>query len=282
MDARSLRIKAFFHLIPLLILVCVKCSPAYAENIVKVGGAGTWLGVMKILGSAYADAHPGTKIEVMPNLGSAGGIKALLHRKLDVALSGREINVDERRDGAVAVECAKSPFLFIVNSSVKKSDVTTREMELIYKGQSLKWPDGHLIRVVLRPASDTDTKIMRSISKEIDQAVLESSSLKNSIFAVTDHDAIDIVEKTIGSIGGSTLVQLSTDRHQVHALSYNGAKPTLNSLKQGSYSLVKPLYLVTTATTSESAMKFIKFVSSEQGRTILTKFGALPVSVNKR
>jgi len=282
MDARSLRIKAFFHLIPLLILVCVKCSPAYAENIVKVGGAGTWLGVMKILGSAYADAHPGTKIEVMPNLGSAGGIKALLHRKLDVALSGREINVEERRDGAVAVECAKSPFLFIVNSSVKKSDVTTREMELIYKGQTLKWPDGHLIRVVLRPASDTDTKIMRSISKEIDQAVLESSSLKNSIFAVTDHDAIDIVEKTIGSIGGSTLVQLSTDRHQVHALSYNGVKPTLNSLKQGSYSLVKPLYLVTTATTSESAMKFIKFVSSEQGRTILTKFGALPVSVNKR
>jgi phosphate transport system substrate-binding protein len=265
-----------------LIMSGTLSSAVQAGEVVRIGGAGSGLSVMKILAEAFEKTHPGTKIRVLPSLGSSGGIKALLHGALDVAISGRTLKSEESKSGAVAVECARTPFVFAVHKNVTKTDVTTRELEMIYKGQMLKWPDGTRIRLVLRPAGDTDTAIVKNISKEMEQAVKASSSRPDMIVAVTDQEAADAVARIPGAFGGTTLAQTETEDHPVKLLSFNGITPTLGALAKGSYPLAKPLCLVTAPTTSAPALQFIRFIRSPQGRAILAKYGTLPAVGDKR
>lgn len=266
-------------LMSLVLITCVNLSPAaQAEDLIRVGGAGTGLGVVKILAGAFEKAHPGTKIKVLPNLGSSGGIKALLHGAIDVAISGRALNGEELKAGGVAVECARTPFILVVNKYVKKADMTKLEMEMIYNGQMQKWPDGTRIRLILRPEGDTDTMILRSISKGMERGVTASNSRPNMILAVTDQEAVDTVVNTPGALGASTLAQVETEKEQVKVLSFDGVRPTAAALAKGSYPLAKPIYMVSTAKTPATALQFIRFARSTKGRAILARSGAMPAA----
>lgn len=62
---------------------------AARSTIVKVGGSGFALGIIKILAESFEKKHPDVHIRTVPSLGSAGGIKALLAGRVDIALSSR-------------------------------------------------------------------------------------------------------------------------------------------------------------------------------------------------
>lgn len=280
------RVSANSGYIKILLLVFILSANlstvALAEDVVRIGGTGSGLGVLRILAEAFEKTHPGTRIRILPNLGSSGGIKALLHGAIDVAISSRALKTEELKDGAVALECARTPFVFVVNNKVNKADVTTRELELIYKGQMLKWPDGTRIRLILRPAGDTDTMIVKNISKEMEQAVNASHARPDMVIAVTDQEAADAVAKIPGALGGTTLAQIETEKHPLKMLSFNGITPTLDALAKGRYPLAKQLYLVTAPKTPAAALQFIQFVRSTNGRAILVQSGALPTAGDRR
>lgn len=265
-----------------LMVSIASSSAVHAENTVRVGGAGAGLGTIKKLADAFEKTYPGTKITVMPSLGSSGGIKALLHGALDVAISGRALKEDELQKGAVASEFASTPFIFAVHKNVPKTDITVSELEKIYYGRQLKWPDGSLIRLVLRPTGDTDTTIVKGISKEMEHAVKAANSRPDMIIAVTDQEAADAVAKIPGAIGTTTLAQTRTETHPLKVLSFNGVPPTIESFASGRYPLTKPLYLVTTRNTSAPARQFIRFISSPKGRSILAQSGTMPAAGGTR
>lgn len=249
-----------------------------AEEIIRVGGAGTGLGVMNVLAAAFEKSHPGTRVKILPNLGSSGGIKALLHGAIDLAISGRSLKAEESKDGAMAVECARTPFIFVTNKNVNKADLTSRELEMIYNGQLQKWADGTRIRPILRPLGDTDTAIVKTVSKEMEQALKSANGRPDMIMMVTDQEAAEAVAKIPGAVGSSTLAQIETEKHPLKVLSFNGIKATPAALANGNYPLSKPLYLVSTSKTTTAARQFIRFVQSAKGRAILTKSGFLPTA----
>lgn len=259
-----------------LIMTASLSTSVQAGEVVRVGGTGSGLGVMKALAEAFEKSHPHTKIKILPSLGSSGGVKALLDGALDVAVSARALKADETRTGAVAVEFARTPYIFIANNSVNKTDLTTRELEMILTGQLLKWPDGARIRPILRPAADTDTMIIKNISKEMEQAVAAFHARPNMLIAITDQESADLVAKIPGAMGGSTLTQVETEKSSVKILSFNGLMPNLDALDKGRYTLVKPLYMVTSPKTAAAALRFTQFVRSAKGHAILIKSGALP------
>lgn len=261
----------------LLILCGFHATEVFAGDTVRIGGTGTGLGLISVLAKIFEKSNQGVKIHVMPSLGSSGGIRALGNRALDIAISARALSVEELKTGVTAEEYARTPFVFIVNHKVKKSDVTSRELVMIYKEELKTWPNGELIRLIQRPITDTDTMLLAKISMEMKLAVAHANTIPERIMAVTDQEVTELAEKISGSLGGSTLTQIETEKPQVKVLSYNGIKPSTESLKKGSYRLSKPLYLVTTKYTSKSAMKFILFLHSAKGRAISAKMGALSV-----
>ncbi len=127
---------------------------------------------------------------------------------MDIGLSSRALKEDEMGKGVSALEIGRSPFVFFVNNSVNKNDLTFQELERIYSGQALSWSGGTRIRLVLRPKMETDIEVIRKITPGMEQAVDLSFSREGMIVAITDQENASVIEKTMGALGGGTLTQI--------------------------------------------------------------------------
>jgi len=253
-----------FALSILVITTFMLHPPAFAGESLKIGGSGSALGVMKMLGLAFEKKHPDIKVEVLPSLGSSGGIKAVSKMVIDIGLSGRPLKSDEQNPQLEIIEYAKTPFIFIANKDVDVTTLSQKEIERLYSGDTLTWPDGKQIRLILRAAYESDTITLKSISPEISKAVDAALSRKGLVTAMTDQETADLIEKTPGAVGTSTLTLITTEKRQVKVLSYNK-----------SYPIYKSLYMVISTRPSEKVKQFLDFIKSSEGKNILAKGGCL-------
>jgi phosphate transport system substrate-binding protein len=256
-------------------------ATAPAETVVRIGGTGSALGTMTQLAEAYEKSHPGIRIQILPSLGSTAGIKAVLGGGIDLALASRPLMEIERQQGAVAVEYARSPFVFVTNAKVNKKDVTTRELERFYNNPAASWPDGGRIRLILRPETDIDTKLVRGLSPGMEQAVKAALARPGMIVAITDQESTDAVVRTPGALGCAALSEIISENRPVNVLSFNGVQPGGRSIADRSYPLAKSFYLVTTPKSPAEARQFAEFVRSPAASRILTKSGNLIVKAKQ-
>jgi phosphate transport system substrate-binding protein len=252
---------------------------ATAETVIKIGGTGSALGTMKLLTEAYEKTRPGVRVQILPSLGSTGGIKAALAGGIDLALSSRPLTDSERQPGVIESEYARSPFIFITNPKIGKKEISTRELVDIYSKPTTNWPDGSRVRLVLRPEKDLDTKIVRSISPAMDQAVKSAMARPGMIMAITDQESTDVIVKTPGAFGASTLCETLSENRTVNILSFNGVQPSVKNITNKTYPLFKPFYVVTTPKSSAEARQFSEFLLSPAAGKILLKSGNMVVKV---
>lgn len=250
---------------------------ATAETIVKVGGTGSALGTMKHLAEAYEKSHPGVRIRILPSLGSTAGIKAVLGGGIDLGLASRPLTESERQQGGEEAEYARSPFVLVTNLKVIKKDVSLRELEEIYNNPAASWPDGSRVRLILRPEKDIDTKLLRALSPGMDKGMRAALTRPGMIMAITDQESTDALVRTPGALGAATLSEITSENRAVNVLSFNGVKPGIKSIADGSYPLVKSFYLVTTSKSPAEARQFAEFVRSPAAGKILAKSGNLAI-----
>jgi len=277
--------KALFLLFPVLIaftLSAIGCPHnANAGAVIRIGGTGGALGSMKEAARAFRKKHPEITFQVAPSLGSSGGIKAVLAGALDLALSARPVGEEERMQGAVSVEYARTPFIFVTSHKGKELELTLEQLVSIYAGETKVWPDGAPLRVILRPAGDADTAYLKDMSPLMDKVVQAALSREGMVIAVTDQETADMIGRIRGGFGALTLTQLVAERRPLTPLRVNGIAPSLRALADGSYPYYKTFSLVTGPKTSKEAQVFITFINSPEGRSILTKTGNLVVRGKK-
>ena len=85
--------------ITVLLLSALSISSLLAEESLRIGGTGAALGTINLLANAYSEINPDTSVEVLPSLGSGGGIKALIGGRIDIALSTRPASKEELDHG---------------------------------------------------------------------------------------------------------------------------------------------------------------------------------------
>lgn len=244
-----------------------------AKERLMIGGVGSALASMKILGKAFEKSHRGMKIKILPSLGSTGGIKAVSRNAIDIGLSSRFLNDEERRFGLSVMEYARSPLVFVANRNVPVSNITSDDIVKIYSGDKTIWPDGQRIRTPLRQLNETDIRIVKGISPEISKAIDAAMSRPGMMTVLTDQDNADMIESTPGAFGISSLTQVISEKRQLKVLSYNGMAPSTGTLASGSYPLSKLFFTVTRKNVSEPVRKFLAFMRSAQGRKILEENG---------
>jgi len=81
-------------------------------------------------------------------------------------------------------------------------------------------------------------------------------------------------------LGVGTTGISSAKRRKVKLLKLNGKDPSYENIKNGSYVLYRPLYLVTRgrASSGKKVNDFISFALSREGREIIRKAGTVPYS----
>lgn len=240
---------------------------------IRIGGSGGPLGTMPLLAEAFKKSHPLATVVIVPSLGSGGGIKALRAGAIDLALTSRPLKDAERGPDISATEYARTPFVFAAGVGTNALAITTPELISIYTGARKTWPDGRPLRLVLRPDTESDTDIIKSLSPEMNLAVKTAQGREGMLVALTDKTAADSLETTPGALGTTTLAQIISEKRALQALTLNGATPSLQALAEGKYPYYKTFFMVSGPETNPLARQFFVFVRSAAGREILEKNG---------
>lgn len=255
----------------LFLLLLPPAAPLHAQEVIRIGGTGGALEAMKGLAAEFSRIHAGIAVRIVPSMGSTGGIKAVLAGDIDIGLSSRRLQKSE--DGAIARSYGRTPLGLATMKKHTPPGFTVQELADIYAGRNGKWPDGSSLRVVLRPAAEFDSMLLKGMSEEMDRAVTGALQRKGMILAVTDQDSADAIERVPGALGTVTLAQIVSEKRPFRILALNGVKPDLHTLVSGSYPYFKTYYVITKQTSSPAVRGFVDFIFSRQGREILTRYG---------
>jgi phosphate transport system substrate-binding protein len=250
---------------------------AQAGEVIKIGGVGSALGTMKLLASAFAKSHPGTKVVVLPSIGTKGALKAVPDGAIDIGLLGVSLRKEEVAAGTTVTEYARTPFIFVTRKDIEMKGLTTEEVARIYRGDMQRWPGGERIRVILRRPDDADNLILKGLSPGVKKALEVLFSERGHLFAITDQDNLDLIETTPGSLGYTTLAQVIAEKRRVKILSLDRVFPSVKTLADGNYPVSKTLSMMTKQRPSGKVLMFVNFVMSGEGARILKDNGNMVI-----
>jgi phosphate transport system substrate-binding protein len=241
----------------------------------RIGGTGAALGTMRVLGEEFRKTRPRLEVEVLPSLGSPGGIRAALAGAIEIGVASRPLKPDELAAGAVQTSVGITPFLFAVAATSKVTALSSAELVDIYAGKRTRWSDGSPVRLVLRSPSGSEIALLYGISPQMKEAHLLAEKRPGLLTTATDQENAEALEKIPGAIGVISLAQLVSEKRSLRALQIDGVAPTPAALRTGSYRLWVPLYFVTGAQPSPRAREFIAFTRSAAGVALLSRNGYL-------
>ncbi len=261
----------------ILVSTFLNLTWACAEETIRIGGTGVALGPMHRLAAAFEKENPHIKFRFKRSIGSSGAITSVSKGGLDIGLLSRPLKPEELELGLNEVEYAKTPFIFVSGPRVPIKNINTDEMVKLYQRKVLTWSNGEKVRIVLRPIADSDNITARKISPAMSAALDEILVREGMLLALTNQEALEIVSRTPGTFGFSTLTQVTTEKHSARILKFNGITPNLRTLSNGTYPLSHTVSIITQKPVPKALAQFINFVFSPAGAKILRKSGNLPL-----
>jgi phosphate transport system substrate-binding protein len=249
---------------------------AHAE-VIRVGGTGAAQGILHILGEAFSAGNPGHTVEVVPGLGSSGGIAAAADGALTLAVTSRALRQEERAMGLDDGPFIETPFIFVTSNAANVT-LTKENIVAIHDGTLTRWADNKEIKPILRPRSDTTSSFLIANFVGMQPAMEKLRQRPDVPVAATDQDNLQIAEKIVGSFTAMTLIQFVTERPRLHAIMLDGIEPSVENLQAGKYSLKMALTFVTGVQNSTIAQRFIAFTGSPQAQKLVRESGGIPVS----
>lgn len=253
------------------------CVGIAGAETLRIGGTGVALGGMTLLGAAFEEKNPGVSVEVLPSLGSSGGVKALVAGAIDLAVSSRPVKEKESAKGAIGELYATTRLVIVTSQSTDADKITMSQLVGAYSGTTTQWPSGPPIRLVLRPVSETDTKLLRDLSADMRAALDQAQKRPGLVSATNDQDNAETLERLDGSLGLIALGQIATENRKLKVLPLvEEDEPAGGAIKQPA-TFYKHLYLVKTSGIKPVASDFLSYVFSAEGQALLVKFDHIQV-----
>lgn len=260
-----------------LIWLGLSLQPVAAEQAhLKIGGTGTTLETVRLLAAAFEKDNPKARITVLHSLGSTGGIKAAASGAIDIGVSARPLTDAERRQGITAVEYGRAPLVFATSRGTGATGITSAQLVDIYAGKRLTWPDGTTIRIIMRPAGDINTILLKAMSPQLDTAIGAAEKRPGMLFALTDQETLEHLEKVPGALGATSLSEVLSRANLLKALVLDGIEPTPQALTDGTYPVGFSFLMVVRTPPAPLVESFVAFVLSERGQKILAETGHAP------
>lgn len=253
--------------------VMFAATPVAAEAI-RIGGTGMALAAMRDLSAAYAARQPAFRANVLPSLGSNGGLRAVAEGAIDIALTARPLETTEAAAGLRIAACARTPSV-LVTSLAKPQGIARGELAAMFGNAAKTWTDGTPVRIVLRTRDDSDNAFLADSFPGM-AAALESARRRPDVpVAATDQENAELSERIVGSLAAMTLMQVTSERLNVRVLPIDGVLPDLAALESDTYGLARTFCLVLPQQENPVAEAFIVFIRSSDGRRLLREAGAV-------
>jgi phosphate transport system substrate-binding protein len=261
-----------FH-IGLLATALLGAGHGVSAEALRIGGSGAIINVLPVLFAAF-DRGEDITLEAVPSLGSNGGLRALGDGVLDIAVAGRSLKPEERAQGLTQVAAIRTPFV-LVTSHPRPNGLKSADVAEVFKAAKATWADGSLIRIILRPKSDSDTAILGGMFPGMSAAIEEARARRDIPLAATDQDNADQAEQIPASLAAAAFTQVQVERRNLRFVAIDDAMPSLENLQSGTYPFAKTIYFVLPAKKAAAAERFIAFLRSPDGQAALRATGNL-------
>lgn len=216
--------------------------------------------------------------------------KNLIDGNVDVILAAEpsENDLEYAKSKGVELEiipATSSAFVFIVNSKNPIESLTLDEIIKIYKGEITNWKevggnDAEIIPYQRPDGSGSQTAMISLVMKDAELMRAPQMQVEAEMGGLID--AVAEYDNSQNAIGYSYFYFVNTmyKRDTIKMVGVNGVKPTIETIKDGTYPIYTNGYIAIRKDADEnsSARKWFDAVLSERGSKIIEDAGYVPMS----
>ncbi len=271
-----------------LLLLCTACLLPFAatqagpksldnegESLIWAGCGITKKAFMEELAAAY-EKKTGIKI-VLQGGGATRGIRDVQKGKINIGGACRsKMEFDRKERFVKQIPVAWDAIVFIVNKDNPVDDISIEQVRQIYQGKITNWKQlgGNKAPLELYVRKSALSGVGYTLRELVfydgnDTFTRRAHTVKSS------GPAEKAVEKDPNAFTATGIS--SAHRRDVKMLKVNGIDPSMETIKQGSYILYRPLYLNTKMVEKNPlVLDFLDFVNSDEGKAVIRRTGTVP------
>lgn len=264
-----------------MVIILFTAGLAIAAESIVIKGSTTVLPITQAALEAYMKVNKGVQVSLSGG-GSGEGIKALIDKSTDIANSSREIKKEEIALAAtkgvkpVAHVVAYDALIPIVNPKNKVKGLSTDQLSLIYQGKITNWKEvgGDDLKIVVI-SRDSSSGTFESW----DHFVMKKARVTPRAQMLASNGTIVVAvgnnRYAIGYLGMGYL------NKSVKALEVNGVAASAQTALSKKYPFSRELYMYTNGEPKGEVARFIAFLKSAAGQSIVAKEGFVPIKGGK-
>lgn len=245
-----------------------------SQQTINIAGSTSVQPVAEKLATAYMQKNPGVKINVQGG-GTSVGIKSAQDGTAQIGTASSKPK-DSDAQGLVQTQIAKDGIVVVVNKANPLEDLTIDQAKSIFGGNVTEWTQvtgasGGKINVITRE----DGSGTRDGFQNIVMGGKNGTSIVKSAVVQSSTEAIaQAVKGDSNAIGYISLASVSGD---VKAVKISGVAPSEATVSDGTYKITRPFIFLTKGNPTGEVKKFIDWVMSPEGQSIVKQTGAVPV-----
>jgi phosphate transport system substrate-binding protein len=262
----------------LFVFAAVFSANCAAQETISITGSTSILPLTQHVAEAYMQRHPEVRISVAGR-GTCVGIRAIIDGTADIAgvsrrLSKKELKLcDQRGVQPVLLLVAQGCVVPVVDPANPVSGLTTAQLKDAYIGKISSWQalggPPKPITVLNRDSNSGTFGIFRLL-------VLNGARVRRDALMLASNGAMD--QAVTGTPLARGYVGLGYLGPQLKTLAVDGVTASADSVRNGSYPLSRPLYLVTPGQPKGAVKRFLDFVRGPKGREIAQMEGFVPAA----
>jgi len=262
---------------------CRREPPAVPQNLV-VTGSRAMAPLVKEVGQRFQESHPGVRVDVQagsaqpgtPGGGSDRGVPDARTGLADVGMVARPLRADEAAVHPFAV--GHDGVVFVVHQSNPVPGLSDEQVVRLYTKQSTNWSlvggkDGPVSVISQAEGSSALDVFLTRFKLKVGQVRADQTIFLSAqgIKAVAERPS------SVAFVSSGAADAAVATGTPVRILPLDGVTATAETIRGGTYPLVRPLYLVTRATPTGLAKEFIDFAQSPDVRDLVEKYHFVPL-----
>lgn len=251
------------------------------NNVIRIVGSDTMLELTSSLAEQFMKENPGISVKVDGG-GTAAGIRALINNDTDICMASRNLKPDEAKMLAdyfgslgLIYLIAKDALSIYVNPENPVKNLNIGQLKDVFTGRISNWKNLGGKNTLVIPVIRNNSSGTYLYFKE---HVLEGDEYsEDSVIKPTTKEIVKFVSENINAVGYGGMGYTG---NVIHA-NINGISPTEENARNDTYSITRYLHFLTTKSPGGSIKKFIDWVLSPAGQSVVGKSGFIPLWENK-
>jgi len=252
-----------------LVVMCAGCTRTSARSVSLLGSTSIQP-FAEMLAERYSKDRPGEFVEVQGG-GSPAGLQAAGSGLANIGMCSRSLTAKESLV-FTSILIARDGLALVVSPANPVVKLSVEQIRALFAGKVTNWSevggkDGPIRPITREEGSGTRESFVR----------LVMGNERISGRALTQESNGAVKELVMGDPAAIGYMSLGLVGKDLKVVAVDGIQPTVENVLAGSYNLVRPLLFVTKGTATPAAQKFIDFVLSPEGQTMLASEGLVRV-----